>query len=77
MPNITLSIDEATLAAARVYAKDQGWSLNELVRRLLQKSVAPNSAELLQAVYARADALKCSSEGPWNREDLYDRSALR
>jgi len=77
MPNITLSLDEATLEAARTYAQEQGWSLNELVRRLLQSSVSPNSADRLQAVFERADELKSKSAGPWRREDLYDRTLLR
>ncbi len=77
MANITLSLDEQTLNAARAYAKEQGWSLNELVRRLLQKTVAPNTGEQLQAVFARADDLQCASDSPWKREDLYDRPVLR
>jgi hypothetical protein len=77
VPNITLSIDEATLREARAFAKEQGWSLNDLVRRLLHERIAPNSEELLRATFDRADELKCRSEAPWSREDLYDRSVLR
>lgn len=77
MPNITLSIDEETLDAARAYARKQGWSLNELVRRLLASRVRPDSTEQLSELFKRADELACKSEGPWTRDELYDRSVLR
>lgn len=77
VPNITLSIDETTLEAARQYAREQGWSLNELVRKLLESAVCPAPMERLEAVFARADELQLKSEGPWAREELYDRPLLR
>jgi uncharacterized protein DUF6364 len=77
MPNITLSVDEATLEAAREYAQRQGWSLNELVRKLLRRAIAPSSLTQLEGVFSKADELNCASDRPWSREDLYDRPVLR
>jgi hypothetical protein len=74
---VILSIDDATLEAAREYAHEQGWSLNELVRRLLANAVTPAPLERLEAVFAMADKLQCKSDGPWTREEIYDRPVFR
>lgn len=72
MVDVTVSIDEATLIAAQAYAKEQGWSIDELVGRLVKMAVAPIVFDQLRATFARADEMQCRSGGPWSRDDLYD-----
>ena len=77
MPNLTLSIDEATLKKARKRAIDKDRSLTSLVREYLQKLAdeedlnrAAVAAELMRA-FETADIVV----GPrrWTRDDLHER----
>jgi hypothetical protein len=77
--NITLSVDEQTVEKARETARNQGTSLNELIRRFLEQlaGIRPTGKEvaaMLRRISAEARAQGASTAEPfiWNREDCYD-----
>jgi len=77
VPNLTLSIDDDTLRAARIRALQQGTSVNAVVREYLASYAGHRSArEAMRAFLDRAAESRASS-GPggrsWTREELYDR----
>ena len=77
MANLTLSIDDNTLRAARIRALEQGTSVNAVVREYLEQYAQRETArEAVSAFLKRAERSKASS-GPggrsWTREELYDR----
>lgn len=74
MKNITLAIDEATLAATRAYAQRHHTSVNQLVRDLLRRTVVNSQAEGVKELlrYFRENAGD-SGGWKWNREELHDR----
>ena len=72
MKNITLSMDEETLKAGRIYAQRHNLSFNDLVRKLVEQTVLPAKNLWLEDTFALMDALNVSSEGcSWTREELY------
>lgn len=76
--NVTLSIDDQTLARARQLAQRRGVSLNEMIRDYLETLTASDPVEAL----AELERLWSEEEGDsggwkWNREELYDRPVLR
>ena len=74
MKNITLAIDEETLAAGRAYAKRHKTTLNALVRELLVKTVVPDREAAVREMFRLLDAHPGNSHGQrWTREELYDR----
>lgn len=78
MKNVTISMDEGLLRAAREYAAKQGISFQALVRSLVRQTVEPDPVGSLQEIWDLADELKINSGGwKWNREELYDRKGLR
>ena len=78
MKNVTISMDEGLLKAAREYAAKQGISFQALVRFLVRQTVEPDPVESLQRIWDSADELQIKSGGwKWNREELYDRKGLR
>lgn len=77
MANLTLSVDDATLRAARIRALEQGTSVNALVRKYLDTFAGRHDhREALARMFERADRTGASS-GPsgrtWTRDELYDR----
>ncbi len=74
MKNITLAIDEATLAAGRAYAERHHTTLNALVRDLLARTVLADRQAALDEMFRLMDAHPGASFGTrWTREDLYAR----
>ncbi len=74
MKNITLALDEETLAAGRDYARRHQTSLNSLVRDLLRKNAGADRAAALNELLRVMDAYPGNSKGrKWRREDLYAR----
>jgi len=72
MKNITLAIDEQTLAAGRDYARRHNQSLNSLVRALLKQRVLKSSSQWIQESFQLMDRAKATSSGKrWRREELY------
>jgi Family of unknown function (DUF6364) len=80
MKNITLSVDEAILDKARVYAAKRKTTVNRLVRDHLEQ-LAANEQKVSTA---RERLLKLIDESPgrmgpdwkWNREDAYEGRVL-
>jgi len=76
--NVTLSIDDQTLARARQLAQRRGMSLNEMIRDYLETLTSSDPADAV----AELERLWSEEEGDsggwkWNREELYDRPVLR
>jgi hypothetical protein len=76
MKNITLSVDEALLDQARIYAAKRGTTVNALVRDYLSQIAA--SDDRIQR--ARAEIRKMSGrdglavgDRGWSRDDLHGR----
>jgi hypothetical protein len=79
MKNVTLTIDETTLKAARIYAAEHSTTVSALVRDYLSK-LAAGSRETTPAERAniRERLFELSERSPgrlgdwkWNREDIY------
>jgi hypothetical protein len=72
--NITLSIDEATAEAARKVAREQGTSLNDLIRQFVAGLAGQRSrAELAAELVALFEEHPGDSKGVRiTREDAYD-----
>ncbi len=74
MKNITLALDEETLAAGRDYAQRHQTTLNGLVRELLKKNAGTDRTAALTELLRVMDAYPGNSKGrKWRREDLYAR----
>ena len=74
MKNITLSIDEATLAAGREYARLHHTTLNNLVRDLLKQHTMGDRCAAVQEMFRLMDKAPGNSKGwKWKREELYER----
>lgn len=74
MKNITLALDEETLAAGRDYARRHQTTLNSLVRDLLKKNAGTDRAAALTELLRVMDSYPGNSKGrKWRREDLYVR----
>jgi hypothetical protein len=76
MKNITLSVDEDTLAAVRRHAAERNSTVNALVREYLT-NLASHDNRASQA-RARLRQLSAQSQGrlgkkTWSREELHDR----
>ncbi|MCH7944658.1 MAG: hypothetical protein IIC73_01395 [Armatimonadetes bacterium] len=78
MKNVTISMDEGLLKAAREYAAKQGISFQALVRKLVKQTVRPDPVESLQEVWDYADSHGIRSKGKYlTREEAHDREDLR
>lgn len=76
MKNITLSVDEETLAIVRRLAAERNSSVNAMVREYL-RNLAEHENRAMRA-RARLRELSLNSkaelgERTWTRQDLYDR----
>ena len=73
MKNVTIAIDEQTLAAGREYARAHRTSLNHIIRELLERTVISSAraswADEFLALAAKAGGN--SGGRKWKREDLY------
>lgn len=75
--NVTLSIDDHTLARARQLAQQRGTSLNQLIRDYLESLTASDPVEAVAELdRAWAEAEGTSGGWRWNREEIYDRPVL-
>ena len=81
MKNITLAIDDEVLDKVRAYAAEQKTTVNAIVRRRLEKLAVENHrqaearCELLRLAHTSKGRL--APDYVLNREELYDRPALR
>jgi hypothetical protein len=76
--NVTLSIDEQTLARARQLAQQRGISFNQMIRDYLESLTVGDPVEVM----AELERVWSEEEGDsggwkWNREEIYDRAVLR
>jgi hypothetical protein len=76
--NVTLSIDEATLARARELAVRRGTSLNQMVRDYLEEVTSDLSTEeILQELEANWEKNAGDSGGVrWTREEIHERGRV-
>ncbi|MFL6259860.1 MAG: DUF6364 family protein [Thermoanaerobaculia bacterium] len=76
--NVTLSIDDQTLARARQLAQQRGTSLNQMIRDYLDSLTASDPAQVVAELRRLWQEEEGDSGGwKWNREELYDRPVLR
>jgi hypothetical protein len=76
--NVTLSIDDQTLARARQLAQQRGTSLNQMIRDYLDSLTARDPAQTVAELRRLWQEEEGDSGGwKWNREELYDRPVLR
>ena len=74
MKNITLALDEETLAAGRAYAERHHTTLNALVRDLLARTVHVDRAAAVEEMFRLMDLAPGHSRGKrWTRDELYER----
>ena len=74
MKNITLALDEETLAAGRAYADRHQTTFNALVRDLLVKTVVADRQAAVREMFRLMDTYPGNSRGQrWKRDDLYAR----
>jgi hypothetical protein len=74
MTNITLALDEETLAAGRAYAERHQTTLNALVRDLLAKTVNVDRTATAAEMFRLMDDAPGHSGGTrWTRDDLHAR----
>jgi hypothetical protein len=72
MKNITLALDERIIQKGRKYARNHNLTLNGLVRKLLEQTVAEDSQNWLAECYKLMDTVRISKRvKKWKREDLY------
>jgi hypothetical protein len=74
--NITLSSDSETIAKTREFARRQGLSLNELLRRYMQSLGSPEDNEAAIAEFtrnARIDGGKSTKTFRFDREEAHRR----
>jgi hypothetical protein len=72
--NVTLSIDEQTLARARKRADALGKSVNQLVRDYLQQLAGEDDAEEWIAEFTKLSGKGHSRGWRFNRDEIYERS---
>ena len=78
MKNVTISLDEGLLKAARLAAAKEGVSFQEYVRRLLRKEAEFDPVKNLNEVFEFIDSLNIKSDGKYlTREEIHDREGLR
>jgi hypothetical protein len=74
MKNITLALDEETLAAGRDYALRHKTTLNNLVRELLRKTTMADRKAAAKEMIRLMNKYPGRSTGKrWTREELYER----
>ena len=74
MKNVTLALDDETLAAGRAYAERHQTTLNALVRDLLDKTVRIDRTAIAAEMFRLMDGGPGHSRGKkWTRDDLHAR----
>ena len=72
--NVTLALDDETLAAGRAYAERHQTTLNALVRDLLDKTVRIDRTATAAEMFRLMDRAPGHSRGKkWTRDDLHAR----
>jgi hypothetical protein len=72
MKNVTLSMDEALLSRASEVARERGTTLNDMVRKLLEREIqSPRPS--LEEIFRYIDEHPVKSDRGWTRDELYER----
>ncbi len=71
--NVTLSIDEQTVARARKKAEALGKSLNQLIRDYLQRLAGGDNAEQSIQEFERLSGQGNSRGWKFNRDEIHER----
>ena len=75
--NITLSINDQLVAEGRRIAAARGTSLNQMIRDYLQQVTRLDGLDaVVDDLEQRWASEKYRSDGPWSREELYERSGV-
>lgn len=73
--NLTLAVDEKTVARAREVARQQGTSLNSLIREYIESLAGQRSGEEIlsefEAMWAEVDRSSGGSGKAFDRDELY------
>ncbi|MGA7572767.1 MAG: DUF6364 family protein [Terriglobales bacterium] len=72
--NITLSVDEKTVARARKRAEAMGTSLNQVIRDYLQKLAGGDDAERSIEEFERLSGTGHSKGWKFDRDEIHKRS---
>ena len=72
--NVTLSVDDQTLARARKKAHSLGKSLNQLIRDYLEKLAGGDDPEKSIAEFKRLSGTGNSRGWRFNRDEIHERS---
>jgi len=72
--NITLSVDEKTVARARKRAEAMGSSLNQVIREYLQKLAGSDDPERSIEEFRRLSGTGDSRGWRFNRDEIHERS---
>jgi len=72
--NLTLSVDEQTVARARKKAQALGKSLNQLIRDYLQRLAGGDDAERSIEEFRKLSGQGHSRGWRFNRDELHERS---
>ena len=76
--NITLSVDEQTVAKARRVAQAMHKSLNQVIRDYLEQLAGQDQAERDAEEFRRLSATgKPDPDWKFNRDEIYDRKIFR
>lgn len=73
--NITLSVADEVVQAARRHAEAMGTSVNQLVREYLEQLAGKTDPNADAAEFERLSRIAQGNSGGWkfNREELYER----
>jgi len=72
--NITLSVDEKTVARARKRAEAMGRSLNQVIREYLQRLAGSDDPERSIEEFRRLSGTGDSRGWRFNRDEIHERS---
>ena len=76
--NVTLSIDDQTLARARQLAQQRGMSLNQMIRGYLEALTVDDPVQVMGELERLWSEEEGDSQGwTWKRDEVYDRPVLR
>lgn len=71
--NITLSMDASLIDAGREIAREEGTSLNEMIREFVREKVRHRKSSSMDRFFELVNEFKVNSGGYiFNRDDAYD-----
>jgi hypothetical protein len=74
MRNVTMAMDEQTLALGRQYAQKRNLSFDIFVAQLIKREVKPVSKDWPEHLFSLMDKSTGSSNGQkWTRDEIHER----